>query len=97
MLLIDLEEIDSVEACGNYVEVNVGTKKYLHRESMRDFAARLPVGRFARVHRSVILNLDRIRKLHVVERGEYEIELEGGRRFESNLTFGELRNLIEGA
>jgi len=96
VLLVSLSEIDFVEASGNYVEVNVGSSKYLHRETMREFAERLPSDRFARVHRSTIVNLDRIRKLHVIDRGEYEIELENGMRFDCNLSYTELKTLIEG-
>jgi DNA-binding LytR/AlgR family response regulator len=47
------------------------------------------------VHRSVIVNLDRIKELRAIERGEYEILLENGQAVETSLGLRELKELIE--
>src|SRR5205814_4836229 len=57
------EEIDWIQAAGNYVEVHSGREKHLLHESLSSVAERLDPAHFARIHRSTIVNIDRIREL----------------------------------
>lgn len=94
---LETNEIDWMDASGNYVEIHVGPKTYLHRETMKNLVVRLSPKQFSRVHRSVIVNIDRIKELRTISKGQYTIVLENGQSLETNLTLHELRTIIESA
>jgi two-component system, LytTR family, response regulator len=74
------DEIDWMEADRDYVRFHVGQKKHLIRAKISDLERRLPGRLFARIHRSVIVNIDRIRELHPLSYGEYAVVLNDGQR-----------------
>ncbi len=69
------EEIDWVEAADNYVCLHVGNDTHLLRETMNSIETRLDSERFARIHRSTIVNLDRVKELRPWFHGEYVVVL----------------------
>ena len=71
-------EIDWIEAEGDYMKFHVGGKSHLMRETMAKLEARLDPKRFVRIHRSTIVNLDRVRKLSPSFVGEYAVVLQDG-------------------
>ncbi len=71
-------EIDWIEAEGDYMKFHVGGKSHLMRETMARLEARLDPKRFVRIHRSTIVNLDRVRKLSPSFVGEYAVVLQDG-------------------
>lgn len=73
-------DIDWIEAADYYACLHVGAKSHLLRRSMAELEADLDPGMFCRVHRSSIVNLDRIQGLRLAEDGEHEILLENGAR-----------------
>ena len=88
-------EIDWVEAEGNYVRLHAGGQSHLLREPLHRIQARLDPRRFVRVHRSAVVNLDRVRRLEPWFHGEFEVVMEDGTRLRSSRTFsGGLRELI---
>ncbi|HEX2187390.1 MAG TPA: LytTR family DNA-binding domain-containing protein [Longimicrobiaceae bacterium] len=78
ILFLRAEEIDWIGAQGNYAELHVGADAYLIRETMGELEARLDPGRFLRVHRSTIVNLDRVRELRPWFGGDYRVMLHDG-------------------
>lgn len=78
ILFLRTEEIDWVGAQGNYAELHVGAATYLIRETMGELEARLDPRRFLRVHRSTIVNLDRVRELRPWFGGDYRVALLDG-------------------
>jgi two-component system LytT family response regulator len=74
------EEIDWVEAAGNYVRLHLGSESHLFRETMSRMEARLDVRRFVRVHRSHIVNTERIKELQPWFNGESVVVLRNGTR-----------------
>lgn len=72
------EEIDWIEAEGDYMKFHVGGKTHLMRETMARLEARLDPKRFIRIHRSTIVNVDRMRKLSPSFAGEYAVVLNDG-------------------
>jgi two-component system LytT family response regulator len=72
------ESIDWIEAAGNYAAVHIGPESHLIRETMSTIAERLDPQRFLRVHRTAIVNLDRVREVIQVARGEYVLLLADG-------------------
>ncbi len=78
IFFLKTEEIDWVSAEGNYVNLHVKKDSYLLRETISGLETQLDPQRFARVHRSQIVNLDRIRELRHWSHGEYQIILHNG-------------------
>lgn len=83
------DEIDWVEAAGNYVKLHVGAESHLYRESMKNMEVRLDGGQFVRIHRSAIVNVDRIRELQPWFHGEYVVILQDGVRLMASRVFSE--------
>jgi two-component system LytT family response regulator len=67
-----------VEAADYYVKLHTGGKTHLLRETMNALEDRLDPRKFFRVHRSAIVNLDRIRELQPFFRGEHVLILQDG-------------------
>jgi two-component system, LytTR family, response regulator len=78
VVFVDIEEIDWIEACDYYVELHVGGKSYLHRESMNSLEARLDPQRFLRIHRSAIVNRRCVKELRHAGRRELICVLANG-------------------
>ncbi len=82
-------DIDRVEAEGNYVALVTAGRRHLLRDSMRGIEAKLDPERFARVHRSAIVAIDRIRRIEPWGHGEYVITMSDGTKLTSSRTHGE--------
>ena len=78
-LFIDLEKVDYIEACGNYLRIHIGTTEYLTRDTMNAVEERLRPYDFVRIHRSVIVNRRRIHELRPWYTGEYVVLLTTGK------------------
>lgn len=74
------EDIVWIEAAGNYVRLHLGDDSHLFRETMNGIEARLDPRRFVRIHRSRIVNSDRIKELQPWFNGEYVVVLQNGTR-----------------
>ena len=86
VVLLKVGEIDFIEADGNYAKLHVGRKAHLLREKMHDLETRLDPAQFVRIHRSIIVNLDRIKELHPHFNGDYIVVLEDGRQLRLSRT-----------
>jgi two-component system LytT family response regulator len=78
VMLVDVDEVDRLEAAGNYVEVHSGARHHLLRETMAGLEARLDPARFVRVSRSSIVNADRVRELQPMFNGDFVVVLRDG-------------------
>ena len=78
VVILKAREIDWVEAAGVYVELHAGKKAYLHRASITELESRLSAARFVRIHRSTLVNLDRVRELTPRTHGEFIVMLTDG-------------------
>jgi len=78
ILLVKALDIDAVEAAGNYVMLVEGTRRHLLRLTLSEVERQLDPARFARIHRSTIVNTDRVREIRLDPHGDCEIELEIG-------------------
>lgn len=72
------EEIDWIEAEGDYMKFHTAGRSHLMRETMARLESRLDPKRFIRIHRSTIVNIDRLRKLSPSFAGEYSVVLQDG-------------------
>lgn len=92
------EEIDWVEAEGDYLNLHSGGTTHLIRETMRNFHAKLDSKKFLRIHRSTVVNIERIKEIHPLFKGEYIITLTGGKRLKSSRSYRrELQSLLNEA
>ena len=80
LFFLRTDEIDWVEAAGNYVRLHVGTASHLLRETMNAIEGRLDPEKFFRIHRCRIVNMDRIQELQPWLNGEYAVVLRTGAR-----------------
>lgn len=78
ILFLRADEVDWIGADGDYVRFHAGERNYLMRETMAELEARLDPRRFVRIHRSTIVNLDRVHKLSPTFTGEYAVVLRDG-------------------
>jgi hypothetical protein len=76
--VLSVQEIDWIEAADYYVQIHAGGKSDLHRESMNSLESRLDPERFLRIHRSAIVNRDRIKELRTQGRRDVVVVLAGG-------------------
>lgn len=81
------DEIDWVEAAGNYVKLHTSAQAHLLRETMNSIEAQLDRNRFARIHRSFIVNIERIRELNPLFHGDYSVKLEDGTELTLSRTY----------
>ena len=80
VLFLAPEEIEWIEAAGNYVRLNAGGESHLLRETMSGVESKLPRERFLRIHRSAIVNLETVRELVPSPHGDFVVVLRSGKR-----------------
>ena len=98
VVLLKVGEIDFIEADGNYAKLHVGRKAHLLREKMHDLEGRLDPAKFVRIHRSIIVNLDRIKELHPHFNGDYIVVLNDGTQLKLSRSRREnLENRLQGS
>jgi two-component system LytT family response regulator len=96
-VFIPAAEIDWVGAADNYLELHVGKETRLIRETMSQLEARLRRARFARVHRSTLVNLDRVRELRPLFNKDHLLILRDGTQLTVSRTYYErLLSLLRG-
>ena len=94
VVFLQIRDVDWIKALANYVELHVGAQTYMIRETLNSLESRLDPDLFARVHRSVIVNLDRIEELQPWSHNDYLVILKDGteirmsRRYHRNLKDG---------
>ena len=71
-------EVDSIEAEGNYVRLKVGNAAHLLRDTLNNIESQIDPQIFVRIHRSTIVNMNRVRELQTWARGEYRVVLHSG-------------------
>jgi two-component system, LytTR family, response regulator len=79
VLLLELWEIDWIESEGNYARLHLGARSLLVRETLNHLEARLDPTRFLRIHRSYIVNVDRVTEIHPLLGASYGVVLGDGR------------------
>lgn len=87
VLVIPAHEIDWCAAEDNYVRIQAGASRHLIRMTMRRLEELLPRARFARIHRSAIVNVERVRECTPLGGGEYRVTLSNGVRLVVSRTY----------
>lgn len=95
MYFIRADDVDWVGAEGNYVGLHAGGRMHLVRDTITAFTARLDPERFVRVHRSAVINIDRLSRLEPHDHGEYVLTMRDGSRLTSSRAYSaQLRALL---
>jgi two-component system, LytTR family, response regulator len=95
ILFLDVDEIDWIEASANYVRLHAGAECYSLRETLAHISERLHASRFVRIHRSLIVNISRIKELQPCNSGEYIVVLKSGKELSCSRGYrGGLQKII---
>ncbi len=98
-VVVRASDIDRIEAEGNYVRLHVDTKTYLLRETMARLEKSLNPTQFVRVHRSSIVNLERVREVEPYFGHDFIVRLANGARVKMSRWYREEfeRRMLHGA
>lgn len=77
-VLVEERQIDWIDAAGDYMCIHAAGATHILRGTLRDLEEKLSSARFARIHRSTIVNVERVRELRPHINGEYFLTLDGG-------------------
>jgi two-component system LytT family response regulator len=95
VLVVNVEDIDSIESAGNYVVVHVGKIEHILRDTLTSLEAKLPQKQFLRVSRAAIVNLDRVKELQPMFQGESVVVLKNGRTIPTTRSLREIQEKLE--
>jgi hypothetical protein len=97
VFFLRVDEIDWIEAAANYVKLRAGKETHLLRETINGLAAKLDPDKFLRIHRSIIVNLERVKEMQPWFHGDYVIIMQDGAQLTSSRNYREqLRKLLGG-
>jgi two-component system LytT family response regulator len=97
LLYLRVLDFDWVEAAGDLVRIHIGKQVYEHRTTLSQLEQRLPGDRFVRIHRSTIVNTERIREFHPWFQGDWIIVLTDGTRLQTGKSYRtRVKALLEG-
>jgi hypothetical protein len=85
--LLEIDRVDWIETQGNYLALHVGTASHLIRESLARFEAGLDPARFARIHRRMIVAIDRIAEIAPLGAGDATLRLKNGTELRVSRSF----------
>jgi two-component system, LytTR family, response regulator len=87
--MVNAEDIEWIGAAGDYVELHVGGRSFLLRETMASLEQRLDPARFLRIHRSRIVQSRCILELRSIENREFTVKLSDGSEHRSSRTYAD--------
>ncbi len=96
ILFLKAQEIDHIEADGNYLLLHAGKERHMIRDTMNAMETRLANAGFMRISRSAMVNLARIRELQPMAAGEYCVLLLSGARLDMTCSLRELQDRMGG-
>jgi two-component system LytT family response regulator len=98
VFFLKTDEIDWIEAAGNYVNIHVGSEAHLLRETMNSIEVRLDARKFVRIHRSTVVNIERIKELSPLFHGDYVVTLVNGTKLTLSRSYRDrLSGLLDGS
>jgi len=95
VVFVKSTDVDWIESASNYVLLHVGDKTHILRETMRDLANKLCPKTFQRISRSVIVNLERVKELQPMGKGQYIIILVNGKQLTMSRGIRDLQSALE--
>lgn len=89
ILFIKTDDIDWIEASGDYVKLHIGKNEHTIRGRISELESRLDAAQFLRIHRSTIVNLNCIKEMQPIFYGDYSVILQNGQRLTLSRTYRE--------
>jgi two-component system LytT family response regulator len=86
-LLVTADQVDWIDSAANYVRLHVGSSAYLIRMTMNELEQKLDPDRFARIHRSTIVNISRVKEVTPDWHGEFDVKLTDGTNLRLTRTY----------
>jgi two-component system, LytTR family, response regulator len=86
-IFLNVDEIDWIEAAGNYLKLQAGKESHMIRERISQIENKLDSSQFVRIHRSYIVNLDRIKEMQPLFNGDQVVILRSGKRLTMSRTY----------
>lgn len=80
IFFLEADEIDRIESAGNYIKIITSDNQYMIRETMTNISSKLDSNRFFRVHRSTIVNIDRVKVIEPWFHGDYQVTMYNGEK-----------------
>lgn len=93
VFFLSVDEIDWINAQGNYIQIHTEGSAHLLRETMKGIESKLDPEKFLRIRRSTIVRIDQIKELHLLFNGEYAVFLRNGTQLTSSRRY---RHNLEG-
>jgi len=90
VVMLNADDIEWIDAAGDYMCIHAGGKTHIIRETMKTLQQRLDPARFQRVHRSAIVNVAKVKELHPHSNGEYFLILENGAELKLSRSYKEV-------
>ena len=88
-VFVRASDVQAFEANGNYIKLRTAAASYMVRMTMAELEKKLDPARFARIHRSAVVNIDRIEKITPAWHGDFEVRLADGQRLRLSRNFRE--------
>jgi len=88
------DEVDHIEAAGNYIILHAGKDRHILRETMAAMESRLTSAGFMRINRSIIVNLSRVREVQPLPGGMFSLVLKNGVRLDMTCSLRDLRERL---
>ncbi len=96
VFFVEVDDIDWIEAAGNYVELHIGQETHLVRATMKGLEEALDPTRFMRVHRSTIVNIDRIREVQPWFNGDFVLVMATGHEIRTGRSYRDaIKSLLD--
>jgi len=96
VVVVRIADIDWIEASGNYVSIHVGKKSWLLRETIAAMDQRLAPHGFARIHRSTLVNVERVAELRALANGEFAVLLQDGASLKLSRSYRHVLDALAG-
>lgn len=87
---LDEDDVDWIESEGNYVRIHTKKKDYLIRETMKNMEKKLNPDLFFRIHRSTIINVEKVKELEPWFHGDYKVTMYNGKKLTMSRNYKEL-------
>jgi len=85
--VIPIQDIDWIESAGDYVFVHSSTQKHIFRETLTALELRLDPQKFIRIHRSTIVNVEKVKTLRLNEHSDFDVFLQNGVKLKLSRTY----------
>ena len=95
VVILKTGDIDAIESAGNYVAVQFGKESHILRETLSGLEAQLDPKKFLRISRSAIVNLDQVKELLPMFKGEHVVVLHSGKRLAMTLGLREAEEALK--